>query len=158
MLQWSHLQNFISSNQVFVIDEEEYQDLVCMYDLRRCVIFSYSKYIQIRCVKWCNSMNKKAFGSYWCHQKLAIVYLLNFVLLSSASVNKSNITVIPGLNYILLHSGELAQMVERLLSMQEVLGSIPRFSKCFVNNNNAFKDHPLFSAIYTRGRWYIQFF
>ena len=27
--------------------------------------------------------------------------------------------------------GELAQMVERLLSMQEVLGSIPRFSSVF---------------------------
>ena len=27
--------------------------------------------------------------------------------------------------------GELAQMVERLLSMQEVLGSIPRFSSFF---------------------------
>ena len=29
-------------------------------------------------------------------------------------------------------SGELAQMVERLLSMQEVLGSIPRFSTYFL--------------------------
>ena len=46
----------------------------------------------------------------------------------------------------LVATGELAQMVERLLSMQEALGSMPRFSNTFLYCSECMLN----SKIYTK--------